>query len=451
MRASRRLPRAADAARPPRQGVPQVVGRGDERERALLVAAAWDGSGTLDPQESVDELGRLADTAGLEVVAKVLQEIKRVHPATFIGSGKVAEVRELVRSLCVHVAVFDDPLSPAQQRNLAKELDIKVIDRSQLILDIFAQRAKSQAGKLQVELAQLEYMLPRLTRAWLHLSRLGGGVGTRGPGETQLEVDRRRVRERISVLRRRLGEVARTRGLHRRSRAEVPYPTVALVGYTNAGKSTLMNRLTSADTLVEDKLFATLDPTVRKLALPVAGPVLLIDTVGFIHKLPHGFVDAFKSTLEEVRSADLLLHVIDASDPHADEQAAVVESVLDELGVADTPRVVVFNKADALPSGAPPLPLDASSCSISAQRGDGIERLVGVIDERLQSCRERLRARIPVARGDLLARLYRDGKVVQRDDHDGVVEVTALVPAKVAGQVRKALAAVGGEAESIPC
>lgn len=452
MRASRRASGERGTASPPRQGVPQLVDDGRRAERALLVAVDWEHENSIETVESIDELGRLANTAGLEVCGKVVQAVKRVHPATFVGSGKVEEIHELVKEMCANVAIFDDPLSPAQQRNLAKALEIKVIDRSQLILDIFAQRAKSLAGKLQVELAQLEYMLPRLTRAWLHLSRLGGGVGTRGPGETQLEVDRRRVRERISILRRRLTEVSRTRDLHRRSRADVPYPTVALVGYTNAGKSTLMNRLTEADTLVEDKLFATLDPTVRRLDLPVAGRVMLIDTVGFINKLPHGFVDAFKSTLDEVRSADLLLHVIDASNPLREEQAAVVEKVLDELESGGTPRLTVFNKIDQLAPGEAPPMSGGAACCVSAERGDGIGELIAAIDRQLQSVRERIHVEIPMSRGDLVARLYENGTVLERRDHDERIEMTALVPAKIAGQIRKELAApANGAAEALPC
>lgn len=437
MRASRRTPAAE---RLPRQGSPQPVADPARRSRALLVGVDWRDHGGVDAEESIEELGRLARTAGIAVVGKALQATKRPHPATFIGAGKVDEIRSLAGEIGADIVLFDHPLSPAQQRNLAKALCLPVIDRSQLILDIFARRAKSMAGKLQVELAQLEYLLPRLTRQWLHLSRLGGGVGTRGPGETQLEVDRRRVRERIAVLRKRLDDVARTRGLHRRSRADVPYPTIALVGYTNAGKSTLMNRLTDAGTFVEDQLFATLDPTVRRLDLPNAGPVLLVDTVGFINKLPHGFVDAFKSTLEEVSAADLLLHVIDASNPHAEQQAVIVDRVLDELGCAATPQVTVLNKVDqaAADGGIAHLVRDAHA--VSALHGDGIDALLQAIDAALQSCRERMHVRVPSARGDLLARLYAAGSVVERRDVDGVVEITALVPVKVAGQVRKALA-----------
>ncbi len=406
-------------------------------ERAVLVGSAH-GDTSIGAEESLAELERLAETAGVEVAGKALQTLRRINPATFIGSGKVGELREMVRTVGANVAIFDDSLSPAQQRNLEAGLRVKVIDRSQLILDIFAQRAQSLAGKLQVELAQLQYLLPRLTRQWQHLSRLGGGVGTRGPGETQLEVDRRRVRERIGGLRRRLTEVTRTRRLHRESRASVPYPTVALVGYTNSGKSTLMNRLTAAGVLVEDKLFATLDPTVRRLNLPGGGAALLIDTVGFINKLPHGFVDAFKSTLEEVQHADLLLHVVDASNPHAAEQTSIVEQVLQELETTRTPRIMVLNKLDLLPHGQR-LPPDGSACAISARTGEGIAELLAAIDRALQSGRERLHIRIPASRGDLIARLHRAGVVLQEEYHDGLVEVTALVPPKLAGQVRKSV------------
>ena len=415
-----------------------------QAERAVLVATTRRDDGVLSGEESLSELERLAETAGVGVAAKALQPVRRIHPATFVGAGKVAEVRKLVQERGADVAIFDDALSPAQQRNLEGALEVKVIDRSQLILDIFAQRARSLAGKLQVELAQLQYLLPRLTRQWQHLSRLGGGVGTRGPGETQLEVDRRRVRTRIGALRRRLEEVTRTRRLHRESRAAVPYPTVALVGYTNSGKSTLMNRLTAAGVLVEDKLFATLDPTVRRLDLPSGGAALLIDTVGFINKLPHGFVDAFKSTLEEVSTANLLLHVVDASNPHAPEQMQIVERVLDELQAGAAPRLTVLNKIDLLPRGHRPFASEPNRRPISARTGEGIPGLLEAIDSALQVGRERLHIWLPAGRGDLVARLHQAGTVLQEDYRDGQVEVTALVPPKLAGQVRKALQARTG-------
>jgi len=334
----------------------RVLASGPERVVLVGVARPRAGTGHGDharflPDESLDELARLSETAGLEVIERVVQTLREgIHSATFIGTGKVTEVKDLVTETGANVVIFDDDLSPAQQRNLEAELGLKVIDRSQLILDIFAQRARSLAGKLQVELAQLEYLRPRLTRQWAHLSRLGGGVGTRGPGETQLEVDRRRIRERIATLRRRLLDVERTRSLQRHERARVPFPCVALVGYTNAGKSTLMNTLTHAGVLVEDKLFATLDPTSRRLDLPGGQSVMLIDTVGFINKLPHQLVDAFKSTLEEVRTADLLLHVVDATHPRWAEQQAVVERVLEEIGAGEKPVMTVFNKLDRVAS-----------------------------------------------------------------------------------------------------
>jgi GTP-binding protein HflX len=410
-------------------------------EKALLVGVLRDDAQAGCGEQSLSELERLADTAGVSVVGKITQAMRRINPATFVGSGKVEQIREQSAALGVHVVIFDDPLTPAQQRNLETAFKVKVVDRSQLILDIFAQRAHSQAGKLQVELAQLQYLLPRLTRQWQHLSRLGGGVGTRGPGETQLEVDRRRVRSRLGVLRRRLDEVARTRRLHRSSRTNVPYPMVALVGYTNSGKSTLLNRLTAAGVFVEDKLFATLDPTVRRLALPGGGEALLIDTVGFINKLPHGFVDAFKSTLEEVQTADLLLHVVDVSEPHASEQCEVVARVLGELGVENAPRLMVLNKADRLPRGqGPGVRCDdngASPCLISARTGAGIPALLAAIEEALRGSRERVHVCVPLERGDLVARLRRSGGVLQEEYREDCIVVTAVVPAKLAGQVRK--------------
>ncbi|MBI1816095.1 MAG: GTPase HflX [Deltaproteobacteria bacterium] len=409
-------------------------------ELAILVAAEQYGTNGLDGEESLAELERLSATAGVAVAAKVLQAIRRINPATFIGSGKVNDVKHLAQSMMATTVIFDDELSPAQQRNLEKLLGVKVIDRTQLILAIFAQRAHSLAGKLQVERAQLEYLLPRLTKQWAHLSRLGGGVGTRGPGETQLEVDRRRVRERLATLRRRIDEVSRTRGLHRASRAQVPYPVVALVGYTNSGKSTLMNHLTDAGVLVEDQLFATLDPTVRRLKLPDGGQALLVDTVGFIHKLPHGFVDAFKSTLEEVRTADLLLHVVDASSAHAEEQIRVVEQVLGEIGVSEIATILAMNKLDRLPAESA-VPRVGTHCAISARTGRGMAALLGEVARVLAQAQERVHFSIPSARGDLLARLHQRGRVLTTEYVDGHVEVSAVVPPKLAGQVRKELAA----------
>jgi len=417
-----------------------VIDVAQTRDRAVLVAVEHGRGALLNADESLDELARLSETAGATVVGRAVQAARKLVPATLIGAGKIEEVKRAVGAEKATVVIFDDELSPAQGRNLEKALGARVIDRTQLILDIFAQRATSQAGKLQVELAQLEYLLPRLTRQWSHLSRQAGGiVGARGPGETQLEVDRRRVRERIAKLKRRLEEVSRTRGLHRAGRHAVPYPIVALVGYTNSGKSTLMNRLTDAGVLVADQLFATLDPTVRVLRLPEGGEALLVDTVGFIHKLPHGFVDAFKSTLEEVQNANLLLHVVDGSDPHAAEQLTVVEQVLGELQADALPRITVFNKSDL------PLPLegrpavDGPTAVVSARSGGGIEALVRQIAALLAAQQERIDVRIPIERGDLLAQIHQAGRIASQHLDDGVYAVTAYVPAKVAGRIRKAV------------
>ncbi len=416
----------------------------ENSEKAVLVAVERRGAeaGLLDADESLRELASLAATAGIEVVASAIQAIKRPHPKTLIGSGKIDEIRQLVESLEAKVVLFDDELTPVQQRNLEQLFCVKVVDRTQLILDIFAMRATTQEGKLQVELAQLQYLMPRLTRQWLHLSRQRGGVGTRGPGETQLEVDRRLARERVAMLRRRLKQVSRTRALHRAKRASVPYPTVALVGYTNAGKSTLMNRLTDAGVLVENKLFATLDPTVRLLRLPEGGVALLVDTVGFIHKLPHGFVDAFKSTLEEVSNACLLLHVVDGSHDRAEEHLEVVNCVLDELDAGGTPRVTVFNKADRV-AGERRLPrVEGASCEISAKTGDGIDVLLGQIATLLASQQEKVEVRIPIGRADLMAALHRGGRVVEEvlEGDQEKYRVTAFVSPAVAGRIRKELA-----------
>jgi GTP-binding protein HflX len=389
--------------------------------------------------ESLAELRRLAETAGVAVADEVVQALRRLDPATFIGRGKVQEIRSRAEEVRATVVIFDDALLPAQQRNLERALDRKVIDRSALILDIFAQRARSLEGKMQVELAQLQYLLPRLTRHWTHLSRLGGGVGTRGPGETQLEVDRRRVRQRIAQLRQRLRDVDRTRGLHRHERATVPFPTVALVGYTNAGKSTLMNALTRAGVLVEDRLFATLDPTIRRLRLPGGLLVLLADTVGFIHKLPHQLVEAFKSTLEEVRAAQLLVHVVDVSHPTWAEQCRVVESVLAEIGAEEQPMLHALSKIDLLPSGTRPPSAGPDAIPISAQSGEGLPHLLAAIESRLTRGLERVRYALPSGRGDVIAWLRRAGRIVEEYYQDGTVTVTALVPPKIAGQLRKRL------------
>lgn len=395
-------------------------------------------AGDVALESSLEELRGLAASAGAEVVGVFGQRSARVHAAMLAGAGKVAAVRAFAEEHRPDLVIFDNDLTPAQQRNLESELQVRVIDRTQLILDIFAQRARSREGKLQVELAQLQYLLPRLTRLWSHLSRLGGGIGTRGPGETQLEVDRRRIRERIGRLKRRLDGVARTRRLQRKEREAFPYPTVALVGYTNSGKSTLMNRLTRAGALVEDKLFATLDPRTRALRLPNGDRVMLVDTVGFINKIPHALMDAFKATLEEVGQADLLLCVMDPTSPLAERQHAVVESVLDEIGAADTPRLLAPNKIDA----APHLPAYPSTgheglCPISARTGAGIDDLLEAIGNVLDRDKQRIRLTLRQSESVILPFLRARGRVLTEEYGEHDVRVTALVTAKVSGQLKK--------------
>lgn len=416
----------------------------DNAERAILVGVETGSVHTIAAEDSLAELGALAESAGAEVAGQVRQKLKNIDPRTFIGRGKASEVRELAQQQGAALAIFDDALSPAQARNLENELKLRVIDRSQLILDIFAQRARTLEGKLQVEIAQLSYLQPRLTRQWAHLSRQTGGsggsggrIGVRGPGETQLEVDRRRVRERLTRLRTRLRDVERTRSIQRQRRLEVPYPTVALVGYTNSGKSTLMNALTEAGVEVADRPFSTLDPTIRRLKLPGRTRVMLADTVGFIHRLPHMLIEAFKATLEEVRTADLLLHVIDASSPLADERIKIVDRVLEEIGAGATPRIIVLNKADLLVD-SPRAPHGFDTVTVSALRHEGLERLLSAIARNFGDLREEISVTLPAVRGDLIAMARRDGEVVSEEYLDGVVSMRAFVSAAVAGRLRKA-------------
>ena len=420
------------------------------QERAILVGVELPSPDhSFDLEYSLDELERLTETAGAKVVHTFRQHLKNVTPATLIGRGKVHEIQASFSDCHPDVIIFDEDLNPAQQRNLEAAFKIGVIDRSQLILDIFAQRARSNEGKLQVELAQLEYLLPRLTRQWTHLSRLGGGIGTRGPGETQLEVDRRRIHERIGHLKRRLKTVERTRTLQRKERDEVPFTTIGLVGYTNAGKSTLMNTLTRAGVFVEDKLFATLDPTTRALRLPNGDKVMLVDTVGFIHKIPHSLIEAFKSTLEEVRSADLLLHLVDLANPMFEEQIEVVDQVLNEIGAGEIPVFLVPNKIDL----APAVPLNRlktrwveAMCPISALTGAGVDRLLDLIGKILDQKKETFRARFAASEGALLAILRERGRIIEESYNDNQIHVTALVTPKLAGQMRKLMKAGNGAA-----
>ena len=394
---------------------------------------------------SLEELERLAETAGATVLEKHSQQVKSITPATLIGRGKVDEIHKCLEQTQADLVIVDEDLTPAQQRNLETAFKVRVIDRSQLILDIFAQRARSNEGKLQVELAQLEYLLPRLTRQWTHLSRLGGGIGTRGPGETQLEVDRRRIRERIGHLKQRLKTVERTRALQRKERHEVPFATVALVGYTNAGKSTLMNTLTRAGVFVENKLFATLDPTTRALRLPNGDKVMIVDTVGFINKIPHSLVEAFKSTLEEVKRADLLLHLVDMANPLYEEQIQVIEEALGEIGAGEIPTLLVPNKVDVT-AGVPLRQLKTKDvldvCPISALTGAGTAELLDKVGKILDRDKVEFHAVFSPAQGEIISLLRERGRIVEESYEANVIRVTAIVTPKLAGQMRKLLKSV---------
>ena len=374
-------------------------------------------------EETVDELADLLETAGGECVGTVLQSKDSPDPRTFIGEGKVAEVRELVRAMDADMVIFDNSLSPSQQRVLSEELKVAVMDRSALILDIFAQRARTREGRLQVELAQYKYLLPRLLGMWTHLERQEGAIGTRGPGETQLETDRRHIHRKIAKLEDELRDVRRVRATQRERRIKNEVPVVAIVGYTNAGKSTLLNRLTGADIPANNRLFDTLDTTTRTLEISDTCTVLLSDTVGFIRKLPHHLVEAFKATLEELSYADLLLHVIDASNPLWREQAAVVEQLIVELGAEQTPRIDVFNKCDKFTGDI--LPHGADIVSISAKTGQGLDELLKKIGGRLDTGACRVVLRLPYDQGGVVDMLHRQAKV-ERVDYGEAIEVEAV-------------------------
>ena len=372
---------------------------------------------------SMEELADLLETAGGVCVGTVFQNKDAPDPRTFIGEGKAAEVKELVGAMGADMVVVDNPLSPSQQRVLSEELGVQVLDRAALILDIFAQRARTREGRLQVELAQYQYLLPRLLGMWTHLERQEGAIGTRGPGETQLESDRRLIREKITRLERELKEVRRVRATQRQRREKNEVPVVAIVGYTNAGKSTLLNRLTGADIPANNRLFDTLDTTTRTLEISDTCTVLLSDTVGFIRKLPHHLVEAFKATLEELSYADLLLHVIDASNPLWREQAAVVEQLIVELGAEQTPRIDVFNKCDRFTGDI--LPHGADIVSISAKTGQGLDELLEKIGGRLDTGACRVVLRLPYDQGGVVDMLHRQAKV-ERVDYGEAIEVEAV-------------------------
>jgi GTP-binding protein HflX len=387
------------------------------RERILLVGVVFPGLTNEMIDDELDELTLLVDSAGADVVGRVVQRRDAPDPATFVGRGKAEEIAEMSRSLDVDTVVFDDELTPAQHRNLEKLFGRTAIDRTAVILDIFAQNARSPEGKAQVELALLRYRLPRLRGRGSALSQQAGGIGTRGPGETQLEVDRRRLVRRMHRLEADLREVERTRTLQRRSRARGRHRELALVGYTNAGKSTLLNRLTDAGVPAANRLFVTLDPRTRQLSLPGGETVLVTDTVGFVRKLPHELVEAFRSTLDSVHLSDLVVHVVDASAPNTDAQITAVHEVLGEIGAADVPELVVVNKADQAPEEAKALAhAIEGSVLISARTGEGIEDLLQVIGDRLRGTDRVVELVVPWSRGDVLAAIHREGEVVGQSD-----------------------------------
>lgn len=432
------------------QDVSEVEYRALRLERVVLLGV-WT-EGTLQAAEnSLRELALLAETAGSQVLDGLVQRRDRPDASTYVGAGKAAELAELVRSSGADTVICDGELTPGQLRNLEGVVKVKVVDRTALILDIFAQHARSKEGKAQVELAQMQYMLPRL-RGWGEsLSRQaggrvsgGGGIGTRGPGETKVETDRRRIRARMARLRREISEMAVGRDVQRGQRRRRAVPSVAIAGYTNAGKSSLLNRLTGAHLLVDDSLFATLDPAVRKMTLPSGRPCTLTDTVGFVRHLPHQLVEAFRSTLEEVEQADLLLHVVDASDPDPRAQVSAVRGVLAEIGAGDIPELVVFNKADA----AGTLELEGllrperQAIAVSARTGDGLADLVAEIERLLPRSGEQVSVVVPYSRGDLVARAHAEGEVLRAEHTDSGTALVARVPAALAAELDRCVVVV---------
>lgn len=407
-----------------------------KRERAALVGLIAGRARRHDAERSLEELAGLAEAAGAQVVLRMLQERSKPDPSTYLGAGKIEALAASAAETGVDVVIFDNELAPAQMRQIEEVVNRKIVDRTQLILDIFARRAKTREGKLQVELAQLKYLLPRLVGAGLALSRLGGGIGTRGPGETKLETDRRRIRARIHAISEAIEQVRKRREQLRERRQKASVPTVALVGYTNAGKTTLFNAMTRADAEASDALFVTLDPIIRQVRLPGSRDLLISDTVGFIDRLPHALVAAFRATLEEVAEADLVLHVIDASADDRDRRIAAVQRVLDEVGAKDVPLVEVYNKCDRLlPDERERLQLrEPSAVYISALTGEGLDELAETMASRLALDLRRITLTLDPSSGpdrELVGRIYRHARVLVHEMRDGMVTVVADIPRRL--------------------
>lgn len=398
----------------------------EEKQSTKAILAAID-MGDYDANVSIDELEELAKTADAEVLAKIIQKRDAPDSATVLGEGKIEELSELCKSYEAELIIFDVELSASQIRNIEKITEVRVIDRTMLILDIFAGRAVSREGKLQVELAQLRYRLPRLSGMGISLSRLGGGIGTRGPGETKLETDKRHIRSRIQKLSEELKELEERRGLMRARRKKDSVQVGAIVGYTNVGKSTLLNSLTNAGVLAENKLFATLDPTSRAIELPDGRSLLLVDTVGLIRRLPHHLVEAFKSTLEEAANADIIIHVCDVSDPDVSEKTRVTEALLNELGCGEIPVINVLNKCDLIEND---IPEDEASVKICAKTGDGIERMLSVISKKLTEQAKRMELVFPYDKASLIAVVRQNGKVFSEEYTENGIKIDALVDIK---------------------
>ncbi len=417
-------------------------------DAVLLVGVQLRGEEDWKIKDTMDELAQLAESAGAEVVGRFLSKQQKIKAGHYVGTGKAQEIADWIKENPVEMVVFDDDLTPAQGRNLEKILETRVLDRTQLILDIFAQRASTKEGSLQVELAQHQYLLPRLRNMWTHLERQKGGIGLRGPGETQLEMDRRRIEDLLKTIKRDLKLVRTRRTEQRRGRRRHGWALVSIVGYTNAGKSTLLNRLSGAKIFVEDQLFATLDPTTRQVELPNHEPLLMTDTVGFIQKLPHHLVDSFKATLEEVVEADLLVHVIDASHPQVDTQIEAVHKVLEEIGGLEKPMLYVFNKIDDEKgrNAAKRLARDfPKSVCVSALTGEGIEELFDTLADCLKGRKVEMKLSVPLGEGKLLATLQKNGAILEQEYEGPNAELLVRVSSQLAAQCRPFLVEASSE------